>query len=154
MKVLAVVLAMLLQFWNGLSYQEQVEADIETQASVCGLTVDEFTFLASVVEAESDRSTSTDGKVLIAETVFNRVNSPAWPNSVTGVLCQYNQFTVVSAGIYKQTGCTETSRWAVVEAYKQIYYGDAPNVIYFNCIGFNGMGVAYDYVDGNYFELG
>lgn len=154
MKIIILILIFLLQMWSGLSYEEQLSLDPSIQASICGLSPEEFNFMAAVVEAESDRSSNTEGKVLIAETIFNRVSSENFPDSVTGVLQQSGQFTVVGAGIYKSTGSTETSQWAVVEAYRRIQQGESVNVIYFNCIGFNYLGIPYEYVDGNYFEIG
>lgn len=45
---------------------------------------------------------------------------------------------------------TELSDEAVIQAIREIESGTAPEVLFFNCIGYN-YGTPYGYVDGNYF---
>lgn len=140
-----------LPLWNMMSAQEQSEADLEVKAWFASMTAEEFELMSIIVEAESDRSESMEGKKLIALTILNRVESSGFPNSIKGVISQSGQFQVYYEGTYRSIKRTETSDRAVVEAYmwkKQ----EHPNVIFFNSIGYNGLGQAYDYVDGNYFE--
>lgn len=124
-----------------LTYQEPYE--------LAGMTEEEFYLISSVVEAESDRSESLDGRILIAETILNRVNSPSFPDTITGVLTQSGQFTTVVNG-HSVTERTELSDQAVIIAVQEIESGTAPEVLFFNCIGYN-YGTPYGYVDGNYF---
>lgn len=140
--------------WEGMSKQEQSEANLSLKASIAEMTPEEFQLISSVVEAESDRNPEhTEGKKLIALTILNRVDSPDFPDTITGVITEAGQFTVYYEGIYKQTGRTEESDVAVVDAVlwsKQ----EHPNVIYFNSIGFSSWAEPYAYVEGNYFSLG
>ena len=112
----------------------------------------DFIFISSVVEAESDRSESLEGRILIAETILNRVNSPSFPDTIPEVLQQAGQFSTVVNGrsIVERT---ELSDEAVIIAVREIEAGTAPSVMYFNCIGFNGYGTPYGSgsIDGNYF---
>lgn len=123
------------------TYQEPYER--------AGMTEEEFIFISSVVEAESDRSESLEGRILIAETILNRVNSPSFPDTIPEVLQQAGQFTTVVNGrsIVERT---ELSDEAVIIAAREIEAGTAPEVLFFNCIGYN-YGTPYGYVDGNYF---
>ncbi len=123
------------------TYQEPYER--------AGMTEEEFIFISSVVEAESDRSESLEGRILIAEVILNRVNSPSFPDTITGVLTQSGQFTTVVNG-HSVTERTELSDEAVIQAVRAIESGEAAPVYFFNCIGYN-YGEPYGYVDGNYF---
>lgn len=140
--------------WEGMSKQEQSEANLSLKASIAEMTTEEFQLISSVVEAESDRNPDhTEGKTLIALTILNRVDSPDFPDTITGVISQAGQFTVYYEGIYKQTGRTDESDVAVVDA---VLWNkkEHPNVIYFNSIGFSSWAEPYAYVEGNYFSLG
>lgn len=139
--------------WNSLGEEGQKKATVELKAYLSGLDVDEFELMSAVVEAESDRTTSLDGKKLIALTIFNRKESSDFPNSIYGVITQAGQFQVYYEGTYKCVGRTDTSDAAVIEASFWIKE-EHPNVIYFNCIGFSSWAEPYEYVDGNYFSLG
>lgn len=134
-----------------MTEEQRAAAPVEIKAHACGLSVDEFILLSSVVEAESNRSTTdTLGRKLIAETVLNRVNSGNWPNSITGVCFQSGQFAVVESGAIYSVGRTELSDAAVMEAITEVNTGSAPNVIYFNNSGYT-IGDAYCEAGGNYF---
>jgi spore germination cell wall hydrolase CwlJ-like protein len=124
------------------TYQEPYER--------AGMTEEEFIFISSVVEAESDRSESLEGRILIAETILNRVNSPLFEgDTITEILTASGQFSTVVNGrsIVERT---ELSDQAVIIAVQEIESGTAPEVLFFNCIGYN-YGTPYGYVDGNYF---
>lgn len=114
-----------------------------------GISEEEFYFISSVVEAESDRSESLEGRILIAEVILNRVNSPLFPDTISGVLNQSGQFSTVVNG-HSITERTDLSDEAVIQAIREIESGEAPEVLFFNCIGYN-YGTPYGYVDGNYF---
>lgn len=138
--------------WHSLSEQERSEAQIETKASIAGMTTEEFALMSAIVEAESDRNPDhVEGKKLIALTILNRVESDQFPNTITGVISESGQFQVYYEGTYRSIGRTEESDEAVIEA---SFWAkkEHPNVIFFNSIGFDGLGQAYEYVEGNYFE--
>ena len=104
----------------------------------------------TVVEAESDRGYNLEGRVLIALTIFNRVNSSEFPDNIHDVCYQNGQFQVVYEGTIWNVGRTDLSDWAIIEATRRIASGDYPNVMYFNAHNYN-YGTPYGYVDGNYF---
>jgi len=139
--------------WFSMSTEQQYNAPVEYKARACGLTVDEFILISSVVEAESDRGESLDGRILIAETILNRVNNSAFPDNITDVCYQPGQFSVISNGAAWSVGRTARSDWAVIEAVREINTGSGPNVLYFNNSGY-AYGTPYGYVDGNYFVVG
>lgn len=143
-----------LNLWRVSSVETQIDTPIEIKAEMVGLSEEEFRLFSAVVEAESDRTDNLEGKVLVALTIWNRVNSDQWPNSVTRVISQDGQFQVYYQGTYRSVGQTDLSDVAVVEAFSRIQEGDAPNVIYFNCLGYDYLGTPYCYEGGNYFELG
>lgn len=124
---------------------------------VCEITLNELELFSAVVEAESDRGEDTasyEGRVLIALTILNRVNSSQWPDSIEGVIKQQNQYEAYYNGSYLSAGRSQLADAAIIEACQMLEDGSAPNVIYFNCIGYNYLGVPYCYKGGNYFELG
>jgi N-acetylmuramoyl-L-alanine amidase len=130
---------------NGLN----LKATYREPYEIAGLSESDFYFISSVVEAESDRSESLDGRILIAETILNRVESELFPDTVSEVLTQSGQFSTVVNG---RSVCNPTalSDEAVIIAAREIESGTAPEVLFFNCIGYN-YGTPYGYVDGNYF---
>lgn len=137
--------------WESLSEQAQNTTDVQIKAWFADMTDEEFELLSSVVEAESDRSENLEGKKLIALTILNRVESSNHPNSIKAVITESGQFQVYAEGTYRKVGRTDSSDRAVIEA---VYWqqDEHPNVIYFNCIGYNHLGTPYCYEGGNYFE--
>lgn len=132
---------------------------IEQRAELAGMSAEDFEFISSVVEAESDRSTEgTEGRVYIALTILNRVNSDQFPDTISGVLNQAGQFSTVRNG-HSVTQRSDLSDLAVVEAVEWIRQGDAPAVLFFNCRWFFSGREAYpnpnggNDIGGNYFSL-
>lgn len=143
------------RIWNSMSEHQRYEASVELKARAVGLTEEEFRFFSSVVEAESDRGYSDDsqeGRVLIALTIYNRMLSSDFPDSISGVLNQDGQFSVVESGACWSVGRTYRSDAAILEAHRRIAAGEAVHVIYFNCIGYNGF-EAYGMFGDNYFMI-
>lgn len=118
---------------------------------ICNISESEYNYFAQVVEAESDRASGcTMGKVFIAATIWNRMNSDYFPGSVRGVLDQSQQFSTTYDGVCAISS-TRGSRIAVVVSYILLQNRLIPdNILYFNCIGYN-YGTPYDYIEGNYF---
>lgn len=139
--------------WSSMTDDQRYEASVELKARAVGLTEEEFRFFSACVEAESDRGSSDDsmeGRVLIALTIYNRCESESFPDTVTEVLTQSGQFSVVSNGQAASVGRCNRSDWAILEAHRRIAEGEAPHVMYFNCIGYNGF-TPYGYYGDNYF---
>lgn len=123
---------------------------IEQRAEAAGMTTEDFVFISSVVGAESDRSESLEGRVLIALTIINRVEDERFPDTISEVLNQRGQFSTVRNGHSVVDG-TDYSDEAVIRAVEWNEQGTAPNVLFFNCIGY-GIGEPYGKIDGNYFS--
>jgi N-acetylmuramoyl-L-alanine amidase len=143
------------RIWNSMSEEQRYEASIELKARSVGLSEEEFIFFSSVVEAESDRGysdESQENRTLIALTIYNRMLDEDWPDTISGVLNQSGQFSVVSSGACWSVGRTNSSDMAILEAHRRLAEGDAPHVIYFNCIGYNA-GTPYECVGDNYFMI-
>lgn len=116
------------------------------------MTEEEFILISSVVEAESNRDPENiDGRTMIAVCILNRVRDSRFPNTVTGVLTAPGQFSTVRGG-HSVTSRTDLSDQAVIEAYNWIEQGDAPEVLYFNCIGYFSGIEPYDCIGNNYFS--
>ena len=116
------------------------------------MTEEEFILISSVVEAESNRDPENiEGRTMVAVCILNRVRDSRFPNTVTGVLTAPGQFSTVRGG-HSVTSRTELSDQAVIEAYNWIEQGDAPEVLYFNCIGYFSDIEPYACIGNNYFS--
>lgn len=136
--------------WNSCTDEQRMELDYHYLARACGMDPEEFLYMAQVIEAESDRSNNLQPKVMIAACIFNRVESSYFRDTVRGVLDEPGQFSTTSGGRCGMNS-TQTSRWAIVEAQRQLRDDDIPhNVLFFNCIGYNN-GTPYGVYGDNYF---
>lgn len=145
------------RIWNSMSDEQRYEASVELKARSVGMTEEEFIFFSSVVEAESDRGyseESQENRVLIALTIYNRMGNDSFPDTISGVLNQSGQFSVVSSGRCWDVGRTYRSDAAILEAHRRLAEGNAPNVLYFNCISPMAGFEYYGCVGDNYFSLG
>lgn len=154
MKTLLTMATIIALLFNPLFKRVRPFEDIplEERAALAGMAVDDFVFISSVTEAESDRSTTgTEGRVMIALTILNRVNDDRFPDTINGVLTQAGQFSTVRNGA-SVTGRTDLSDMAVIEAVQWLEQGDAPAVLFFNCVGYNyGTPYGDGAIGGNYF---
>lgn len=142
-----------LEVYSGLSVEDQDSLTVEQKSNVAGMSVAEYSFFSSVVEAESDRKKgSIEGRVMIAIVILNRVDSKKFPNTITKVLRQRGQFAVVSSGAYRRVGRTKLSDRAVIEAVKRKKNGSAPAVLYFRAGYYFRGHKRYGQVGDNYFS--
>lgn len=139
--------------WNNMTDQQRDNAPVELKADMAEMTVSEYKLFSSVVEAESDRKQgSIEGRVMIAIVILNRVDSKKFPNTITKVIRQRGQFSVVSSGAYKRVGRTKLSDRAVIEAVKRKKEGNAPAVLYFRAGHYFKGHKRYAKVGDNYFS--
>ena len=100
---------------------------------------DEVYLLAHLIEAEAGDQ-DLYGRRLVADVVLNRVDSPAWPNTIYDVIFQPYQFSVIFDGAFDRVAnsVTQTSLDAAVTEYfnPRIDYG----IIYFGMEQYNGTG--------------
>lgn len=86
-----------------------------TIESIAGKTYpqEELDLLARLVEAEAGDQ-DLMGRRLVVDVVLNRVDSPKYPNSISGVIFQKGQFAVVKRGqVRLRGGVSQTSIDAV-----------------------------------------
>ena len=77
-------------------YEEPVLA-VEDEAPVASYGSD-LDLLAALVWAEAGDQPLPDGLCYVCDVVLNRVDSPAWPNTIADVIYQPGQFSVVNNG--------------------------------------------------------
>ena len=90
---------------------------VEPSYFPCGISEDEVTLIASVVETEWNAT--FDGKVLVAIVILNRINSSQFPNSVHDVLYQQGQFS----SVYSAGTPSEETKNAVRDVFSGNYHG-------------------------------
>lgn len=149
-RALHLLVAVVVAF-NGFAFKHTAPMTPEDYAEQIGIEESELLFMAGVVEAESDRNPEhTEGRVLIALTIINRVDDGRFGgDTIEEVLNARGQFSTVRNG-HAVVEASDESILAVVEAYEWHETGEAPNVLFFNCRGYN-YGEPYGYIDGNYF---
>jgi len=69
----------------------------ETSHNAINYTDHELAMLAAIVECEAANQ-PYESKLAVASVVINRMNNPRWPDTMTEVLYQENQFTPVKSG--------------------------------------------------------
>lgn len=77
-------------------YEEPVLAN-EDEAPVASIGSD-LDLLAALVWAEAGDQPIPEGLCYVCDVVLNRVDSPAWPNTIADVIYQPGQFSVVNNG--------------------------------------------------------
>lgn len=75
----------------------------------------EFELLARMISAEANQQPYL-GMVAVGAVIVNRVKSPNFPNTITGVLYQPGQFQPISNGWFWKTPVTATHRQAARDA--------------------------------------
>lgn len=142
--------------WGSMTYEQQYNAEIKYKANAVRLSVEDFELFARCVEAESNRSNfnpneTTDSRLYCAICIWDRVYSDEFSNTVRAVLTEPRQFTTVSSSGICRINSTLASEWAIIKARELIVNGEVPNnLLYFNCIGYNGF-TPYGYIGDNYF---
>lgn len=146
---------------NALTYEEEMAMRTESKKQLMKISTDsdeqieeeiwlgELELLANLVEAEAGNQ-DLRGKRLVADVVLNRVDSEEYPNTITEVIYQKNQFAVMSDGAF------EKSSWNVSEESFQAVWMEAngdrlDNSIYFFTAEKYGKYGTQAYAHGNHF---
>lgn len=121
---------------NGADYAEAVEVITEPseEPPAEAYSASDLDLLAAIVYAEAGDQDFI-GQRLVADVVLNRVASPAWPNTVSGVVYQPGQFSpVTDGGLDRAWGNVSDSCY---EAARLALAGDRidTQVIYFSMYG-------------------
>ena len=164
MRSIVIAIAAIFMLMNPSAKMVCQEPALSDLAAQVDMTEEEFIFMSSVVEAESNRGTdSTEGRRYIALCILCRVMDSRFPDTVYGVLTQSGQFSTVVRrnGTYQSvTNRTDLSDQAVIEAVEWIESGEEyPWVLFFNCRNFFSGYEAYpnpnggNTIGGNYFSV-
>ncbi|MBP3950565.1 spore cortex-lytic enzyme [Bacillus suaedae] len=95
--------------------EQDNNADIQKATNVpAGYSDNDIQLMAQAVYGEA-RGESYVGQVAIAAVIINRINSPIFPNTVSGVIFEPRAFTAVADGQIYMTP-NETARRAVLDA--------------------------------------
>ena len=78
--------------------REEWVAPVTHTAEATTFSGNEIDLLAALVWAESGDQPIPEGLYFTCDVVLNRVSSPLWPNTITGVIYQSGQFSVVYNG--------------------------------------------------------
>lgn len=70
--------------------KQEEETSQKVESAAVSASVDDVTLLAAIIEIEA--GTNYEGGVAVGNVVLNRVNSPSYPNSISGVIYQRGQF--------------------------------------------------------------
>lgn len=99
----------------------------DTSGALEGYTQADLILLASLIQAESDNQ-PYEGKLAVGSVVMNRVKSTRFPNTISGVIYQANQFAPVKDGhlaLILERGPNDTCKKAarqVLEGYRNVDY--------------------------------
>lgn len=123
--------------------EEQIQEEIR---------LGEMEVLAQLVEAEAGNQ-SFEGKCLVVDVILNRVESPDFPNTISEVIFQEGQFSVVSNGTFDEAGWNmKEDDYAAVLCEMQLHQNK--DVLYFNnCSSVSGKGEKFK-VGGHWFRNG
>lgn len=109
---------------------------------------DSLELLALCVEAESGNQ-GLYGKKLVADVVLNRVDSPDYPDNITDVIMQPNQFSVVPDGRIWTVEPSEETFEAIREELEQRTNID---IIFFTSEGYSPYGEPWKKIGDHYFS--
>lgn len=112
------------------------------------LFCDSLELLALCVESEAGNQ-GLYGKKLVADVVLNRVDSPDYPNNITDVIMQQNQFSVVLDGRIWTVEPSEETFEAIRE---ELEVRTNTEIIFFTSEGYSPYGEPWGKVGDHYFS--
>jgi len=118
---------------------EPVLADEDgAETAAVGYSASDLDLLAALVWAEAGDQPLPEGLCYVCDVVLNRVDSPAWPNTIREVIYQPGQFSVVSNGALDRAygNAPQVAYDAVLSQLQSRYNYD---IIYFS-MGYNANG--------------
>lgn len=95
----------------GVTLTSSGGGSVTTSSTSATITSSDHRLLAKLVSAEA-RGEPYKGQVAVAAVVLNRVRSPKFPNTISGVIYQRGQFSVVSNGSINNTPTSSAIRAA------------------------------------------
>lgn len=118
---------------------EPVLADEDgAETATVGYSASDLDLLAALVWAEAGDQPLPEGLCYVCDVVLNRVDSPAWPNTIREVIYQPGQFSVVTNGALDRAygNAPQVAYDAVLSQLQSRYNYD---IIYFS-MGYNANG--------------
>jgi spore germination cell wall hydrolase CwlJ-like protein len=109
---------------------------------------DSLELLACCVEAEAGNQ-GLVGKKYVVDVVLNRVDDADYPDNITDVIMQRNQFSVVLDGRIWEVEPTEETFQAVRE---ELENRTDYEVLFFTSVGFSQYGTAWEKIGDHYFS--
>lgn len=148
---LEAALACSLIFGMPVSAKEPAELSQDTQQQINEeIRQGELQLLACLVYAEAGNQ-DLYGKRLVADTVLNRVDSPEYPGSISGVIYQSGQFSCVTDGGLDRAFFSVTD-----DCFKavsmEIESRTDPQVMFFTAYGYGQYGEPYMQYGDHYFS--
>lgn len=110
---------------------------------------DSLELLALCVEAEAGNQ-GLIGKKYVCDVVLNRVDDADYPDNITDVILQQNQFSVVLDGRIWEVEPTEETFQAIREELESRTNYD---VLFFSCEGYSQYGTDWKKIGDHYFSL-
>jgi len=141
------------QFSESVEQVEELKVNIQnyemTEEELAEeLYYDSLELLALCVEAEAGNQ-GLIGKKYVVDVVLNRVDSEDFPDNITDVIMQQNQFSVVLDGRIWEVEPTEETFQAVRE---ELENRTNYEVLYFTSEGFCEWGTAWKKIGDHYFS--
>lgn len=109
---------------------------------------EDITLLAACVEAEAGNQPLL-GKRLVADVILNRVDSDRFPDTISGVIRQPGQFSVVRNGALKRAVPSDHTMKAV---YMELNSRSCPDIYFFNCGDYLNFGKPWQQIGDHYFS--
>ena len=110
---------------------------------------DSLELLALCVEAEAGNQ-GLVGKKYVCDVILNRVDDADYPDNITDVILQQNQFSVVLDGrIWEVEPTEETFQAAREELESRTNY----DVLFFSCEGYSQYGTDWKKIGDHYFSI-
>ena len=131
------------KYVEAMPVYEVVEPNLEEE-----LYYDSLEYLACCVEAEAGNQ-DAKGKMLVCDVILNRVDNMHFPNTITGVINQEGQFSVVENGMINKVSVSdETFNICKLELIER----SDTEILYFKTGDYHTIGTpAYRYGD-HYFS--
>lgn len=119
-----------------------------SESSGISYTWDEIEYLAQLTIAEAGNQPEL-GQRLVIDTVLNRVEHPAFPDTITEVINQKNQFSPVTSGVINRYSSTDKLEQMILE---EIERRSDSEVIFFRAYEYGPYGVPLYKLGGHYFS--
>lgn len=150
-KVIVLMLSIMIVSYNTTTIKDKAEVItgiVETeQDNISDISEEEKDLLALVTMAEAEGECE-EGKRLVIDTVLNRVDSVHFPNTISEVIYQPNQFTSMWNGRVDRCYVTDDIYRLVLEELEDRKDHD---VIFFTAGGYGQYGIPMFQVGNHYF---